>query len=135
MSDPKPAMTMREIREALGHVKPGVPDATVLPTSYVVSCLPIGHDSRWEFTISVLHQADGLYAVQHSLRYWGTDGTWSFNPGWDEEVEEHQGAAAEWLAAHRFDHDTALRIAKEQAPRLVYRGLTVAEVLDEGVRR
>lgn len=130
----RPAMTMREIREGLGHKTPppGVPEPTVLPTAYVVSCLPIGHDERWEYTINVRHQQDGLYTVQHGQKLYGTDGTWEREPGWPETgIDE----GTVWLAAHRFDHDTALRLARELAPRLTYRGRTVADALAEGAQR
>jgi hypothetical protein len=130
MTDQKSAMTMREIREGLGHVTPGVPEPTVLPTAYVVSCLPLGHDERWEYTINVRHQQGGLYAVQHGLSYWGTDGRWSLQPGGiSEDDEPDDPATVEWEAAHRFDNETALRLAVVQAPRLTYRGRTVADAL------
>lgn len=127
MSDRKPAMTMREIREGLGHTvpPPGTPEPSVLPTAYVISCLPEGHDERFMYTVQVRYRGDGLYAVKHTLRCYGTDGTWEYEPDFDEDDEAEDA----WLKAHRFDHDTALRIAREQAPRLTYRGRTVADAL------
>jgi hypothetical protein len=126
---PGRAMTMREIREALGHTVPpsGVPEPTVQATAYVVSCLPEGHDDRWTFTVQVRYSGRGLFAVKHGIRHYGADGTWSYEPDFDED----DAAEDAWLAAHRFDHDTALRIAREQAPRLTYRGRSVADVLAE----
>ena len=132
MTEQKPAMTMREIREGLGHKVPpaGIPEAAVLPTAYVVSCLPLGHEDRYVMTVNVLHQQDGLYVVKWGLRYWGTDGAWSHKPGWSSEDDEHDDAAdAEWEAGHRFDRDTALRLARELAPQLTYRGRSVADAL------
>jgi hypothetical protein len=122
-----PAMTMREIREALGHTvpPPGIPEPTVLPTTYVVSCLPEGHDDRFTYTVRVQYRGDGRYAVRFGLRFYSTDGTWEYEPDFDED----SAAEALWLKAHRFDHDTALRLARELASTLTYRGLSVADVL------
>ena len=122
-----PAMTMREIREVLGHPVPpsGIPEPSVRATAYVVSCLPEGHEERGQFTVNVQHRGDGRYVVRQGIRQYGTDGTWSYEPdfGEDDEAEE------EWLAAHRFDHDTALKLARDLAPTLTYRGRTVADAL------
>jgi hypothetical protein len=119
---------MREIREGLAHVKPDVPEPTVLPTRYAVSCLPEGHDDRWTFTIQIRYRGRGRYAIEHGIRQYGTDGTWSYEPDWAEDGSDEKAEDA-WLDAHRFDHDTALRLAKELAPRLTYRGRTVADAL------
>lgn len=129
--EPRPAMTMRQIREGLGHKVPpvGIPEATVQPTSYVVSCLPEGHDDRWTFTIQVRYRGSGRFAVEYRLRQYGSDGTWSYEPDWAEDGSDEKVEKA-WLAAHRFGHDEALRLARELAPTLTYRGLTVANVLD-----
>lgn len=103
-----------------------VPDPDVQPTGYVVSCLPEGHDDRWAFTIQVKYTGNNLFAVRHGIRDYGTDGTWNYEPGWPEHGIDESVA---WLAAHRFDHDTALRLARELAPTLVYRGRSVADAL------
>lgn len=100
----------------------------VQPTGYLVSCLPEGHDDRWTFTMQVKHMGGGLFAVKHGIRHYAADGTWEYEPGWLDDGSEDEAEAA-WLAAHRFDLDTALRIAKEQAPLLTYRGHTVADAL------
>ncbi|MFJ9029778.1 hypothetical protein ACIRQP_14840 [Streptomyces sp. NPDC102274] len=121
----RPAMTMREIREALGHVQPGTPEPTIQPIGYLVTCLPEGHDDRWTFTIQVRYSGHGLWAVKHGSRHYGTDGTWSYEPDHGED----DGAETAWLAAHRFDHDTALKLARELAPALTYRGHSVADAL------
>jgi hypothetical protein len=110
---------------------PGIPEPSVQATGYLVSCLPEGHDDRWTFTVQVRYSGHGLFAVKHGIRHYGADGIWEYEPYFDEDDD----AEAAWLAAHRFDHDTALRIAREQAPRLTYRGRSVAEVLTEGAAR
>lgn len=113
-------------------------DSEALPTAYVVSCLPEGHDERLTYTINVQYRGDGLYAiVRNALKFWGTDGTWQYEPNWDNEDGGEAEARAEekWLAAHRFGHDEALRLAREIAPTLTYRGRTVADALAEEVAR
>ncbi|MER8004808.1 hypothetical protein [Streptomyces sp. NPDC094149] len=122
---PRPAMTMREIREALGHVQPGIPEPTVQPTGYVISCLPEGHIDRWTFTVQVKYAGRDRWTVQHSIRHYGTDNTWSYEPDHGED----DAAEAAWRAEHTFDHDTALRLAKQLAPTLTYRGRSVADAL------
>lgn len=103
-----------------------IPEPVVLPTRYAVSCLPIGHDARILFTINVEYRGDGKYALKQGLRHYGTDGTWSYEPDFDED----DAAEATWLATHRFDHDAALRLAQELAPTLTYRGQAVTDVLE-----
>lgn len=102
-----------------------IPEPTVQPTGYVVSCLPEGHDSRWTFTVQVKYAGRDRWAVRHHLRHYGTDGTWSYEPdhGEDDAAEEA------WQQEHTFDHDTALRLARELAPTLTYRGWSVADAL------
>jgi hypothetical protein len=104
------------------------PEPTVQPTGYLVSCLPKGHDDRWTYTIQVKHTGNGLFAVRHGIRDYGTDGTWEREPSWPEHgIDE----SATWMASHRFDHDTALSLALELAPTLSYRGRTVTDVLTD----
>jgi hypothetical protein len=109
-----------------------MPEPTVQATGYLVSCLPEGHDDRWTFTIQVKYTGNSLFAVRHGIRDYGTDGTWAYEPDWPEH-DISEGAA--WLAAHRFDHDAALRLARELAPTLTYRGRSVLDVLAESEAR
>ncbi|MEU3160023.1 hypothetical protein ABZ753_21570 [Streptomyces griseoincarnatus] len=124
---PGRAMTMREIRQQLGHTVPptGIPYPTVQATGYVVSCLPEGHTDRWTFTVQVKYAGNDRWAVRHSLRHYSVNGAWEYEPDHDEDDE----AEAAWKQAHTFDHDTALRLARELAPTLTYRGYTVANAL------
>jgi hypothetical protein len=124
---PRRAMTMREIREQLGHVQPGQPEPIVQATGYVVSCLPEGHDDRWTFTVQVKYAGGDRWAVRHHLRHYSVDGTWEYEPDHGED----DAAETAWKQAHTFDHDTALRIAREVAPSLTYRGRSVADALAE----
>jgi len=138
----RPAMTMRQIREALGHTvpPPGVPDPIVQTTGYLISCLPEGHDERWTFTVRVSYRGEDMWSVQCRSQYVDADGKrspgfcWSRGPqepATQAEMDEFDAEQAEWLKAYRFDHVTALRIAKRLAPTLTYRGRSVADVLAE----
>lgn len=102
-----------------------IPEPAVQATGYVVSCLPEGHIDRWTFTVQVKYAGNGLFAVRHGIRHYGTDSAWSYEPDFDEDDAAEQA----WMAEHRFDHDTALRLARELAPTLTYRGWTVADAL------
>ena len=129
MTNHTTAMTMREIREALGHAvpPPGVPEPVVQPTRYVVSCLPEGHDDRITYSINIRYEGGGLFSVRHGLRQYSLNAEWAYEPDFDED----DAAEAEWLKGYRFDSDTALRLAKELALKLTYRGRSVADVLAE----
>ena len=104
------------------------PKPVALPTRYVVSCLPEGHDDRHTFTINVQYRGDGKYGVKHLLRYYSADGTWTYDIGRDEA--DHVEAA--WRDKHLYDLDTALSLAKELAQTMSYRGRSIADVLAEG---
>lgn len=139
MSD-KPAMTMREIREALGHqpTPTGLPEPTIQPTRYVISCLPEGHDDRWTYSLQAEYRGAGLWSVRYRGSYMAADGSrspgfaWSAGPdepATQDEMDSFDNEQNEWLAAHRFDLDTALRLARQLAPTLTYCGRTVADAL------
>jgi hypothetical protein len=117
----RPAMTMREIREALGHVQPGIPEPTVQATGYEVSLLPEGDVNRLSFTINVEYRGDDRWAIVRHRQCMNAQGEWSW-----ESIPS--GREDDWLAEHRFDLDTALRLAKEQAPKLMVNGMTALSV-------
>lgn len=102
-----------------------IPAPTIQPTGYVISCLPEGHIDRWTFTVQVRYEGGGLFAVRHGIRHYSADGTWDYEPDHGEDDDAERA----WLADHRFDHDTALRLATQVAPTLSYRGHTVAAAL------
>jgi hypothetical protein len=112
------------------HRHHSIPEPHVQPTGYRVSCLPEEHDDRWTFTVQVQHRGYGRYAVVHGLHQYGTDGQWSREPSWAEDGSDEDAENA-WLDAHHFDHDTALRLARELARTLTYRGRSVADVLGD----
>lgn len=115
-----PAMTMRQIREALGHATPGVPDAIVQPTEYEVSILPEGDVNRSVYTITVQYRGDNAWAVTRHGSCLGADGEWEFG------VKEYD-RGDDWLKAHRFDLTTALRLAQKAAPHIVVNGRTALD--------
>lgn len=90
-------------------------------TEYTVSLLPEGPDaSSYEITVS--YRGRGLWAVARHRMCLGGDGEWD----WESLPSER---AEEWLLAHRFDLDTALRLAKEAAPGIVVNGRSAVDAV------
>lgn len=111
----------------------GVQDATqpttdetgphVRAVEYAVNCLPEDDINANGFEIRVQYRGAGRYAViRHGEMCLGADGTWDFG------VKEYD-RGEDWLNAHRFDLDTALRMAREHAPHVTVNGHTVADAL------
>jgi hypothetical protein len=104
-------------------------------TRYEVCCLPEDHYIADSFTVTVEYRGAGRWAVTNRGRYLDADGQWSYPYGWDrepvtaEEIDAYDRGEAEWKAAHRFDEETALRLADEAAPKVTVAGLTAAQVL------
>ncbi|MEU2086625.1 hypothetical protein ABZ569_32735 [Streptomyces albus] len=90
---------------------------------YEVSIFPQDHPARRHFKIE-LHHRRGRWAVVDGDACLGADGTWA------EGVEPY-GRGEDWLTSHRFDFDTAKRLATEAAPRLVRNGLSATKILAE----
>lgn len=105
-------------------------EPTVRVTRYEVSCLPEGHEMRHHLMVRVEYRGRDTWAV---VLPWeptpclGADGDWDYEPRPSERSDE-------WLATHRFDLDTALRLAKEVAPTLTVGRYTVADVLARDAR-
>lgn len=95
---------------------------TVRPTRYEVSCIPEDNVNARHFTLKVEYRGRGLWAVTDGVDCLSESGEWSY-----ERIPSNR--EDEWLAAHRFDLDTALRLAKEAAPKMTVNGHTVAHVL------
>ncbi|WP_181785365.1 hypothetical protein [Streptomyces phytophilus] len=102
---------------------PTLPPATAFATHYAVSCLPADHPERDMWGVTVEYRGRGRWAVK-KRGHWclSVDGEWSYESIPSERTDE-------WLAAHRFDLETALRLAKEQAPLVTVNGFTVSDVL------
>lgn len=113
----RPAMTMSEIRTALGYTDPPV---LVEITRYEVSVLPHDDVNRPSFTITVEARGAGRWAVCRHRQCLDANGMWSWESVPSERTDE-------WLAAHRFDLDTALRLARKKAPHLVTNGHTAVD--------
>lgn len=100
------------------------PEVFVRPTRYEVSALPEDHLFGHLLTVDVEYRGDGLWAVTlpRVRAVLSVEGEWSYEIAASERTDE-------WLAAHRFDADTALRLAREKALTLTARGKTAAEHL------
>lgn len=107
-----------------------IPEPEVMASRYLISCLPEGHDNRSLFTVQVEYRGYGLWAVVNRTRLLGKDGTWAWGPDF-ENSDDPEKTHQQWTADHRFDHDTAIRLAKEAAKGLSYRNYTVADALKE----
>ncbi|MFD7093355.1 hypothetical protein [Streptomyces xanthophaeus] len=129
-----PAETLDEKAARLTAEQP-----IVTPVRYLVSCLPEGHDDRYLFTLHVEYRGNDLWSVKCRSQNLSADGSWSWGFAWSggnepatsEEMASYDKEQAVWLAEHRFDLETALRLAKEQAPLLTYRGYSVTDALAE----
>lgn len=99
------------------------PEPTVTVTEYDVSCLPIDHPERFDFTIKVSWRGPDSWAVTDGLNTCLNSTGW-----WDYEVRNSE-RDDEWRATHRFDLETALALAKQQAPLMTCNGWTVEAVL------
>ncbi|GAA4225990.1 hypothetical protein GCM10022254_09400 [Actinomadura meridiana] len=98
------------------------PKPTVRTTRYEVSCLPPDNIDAFHFTITVEWRGGDLWAVLRYGECLGTDGKWDYEPRPSNREDD-------WLDAHRFDLDTALKLAQEEAPKITVNGQTVADVL------
>lgn len=104
-------------------------DVTVMATEYVVNAIPEGVDevNRSLFDIKVAWRGKGRWAVLRSTRCLSVDGEWDWEPLPSSREDD-------WLDTHRFDLETALRLAKEAAPKVTVNGWTVARVIADAAR-
>lgn len=98
------------------------------PTAYQVSCLPKDHPDATSWGATVEYRGGDRWAVMRLSRCLGSDDRWSYEP----TPPEREG---EWLAAHLFDLDTALRLAREAVPHIRVNGFSPADVIAMGERR
>lgn len=108
---------------------------------YRVCALPRTNFHCQEFSIFVVWRGDGRWEIQRGGEfgmYLDAEGVWSQRIGWNneaatgEELLAHEREWDEWLAAHRFGLETALRLAEEAASKITVMGHTVAEALADG---
>lgn len=97
-------------------------EINVRVTEYTVCALPEDHMESDIFAITVAYRGAGRWAVLHGARCLGIDGKWEHEP-------MASGRTKEWRDTHRFDEQTALRLAKEAAPKVVVNGWTAERVL------
>lgn len=115
-----------------------IPEPQVMAVKHLVSCLPLDHPDASAFTVSVEWRGE-RWAVMHNGAYLDAEGRKSWGARWEddrepvtpEEFASYNRAHDAWLDAHRFDEETALRIAREYAPRIRIgrRGYGVADAL------
>ncbi|MEW2402208.1 hypothetical protein [Streptomyces sp. NPDC046862] len=105
-----------------------ISEPTVQATRYVVSCFEPDDQEGASFNLAVEYRGRGLWAVVRMSRCLGSNGTWSYESIPSEREDE-------WLAEHRFDLDTAIKLAKEHAPLVTVNGYTVADALAMEKRR
>lgn len=99
-----------------------VPEPTVHVTRYLVSCLPLDNINAASFSLTVEHRGRSLWAVVRHGYCLSSAGQWSYESIPSERQDE-------WLTEHRFDLDTALKLAKEAAPLVRVNRYTVADAL------
>lgn len=98
-------------------------DPEVRVTAYEVSCLPQDSVNNAAWALKVKYRGHGKWAVLKLSQCLAADGKWDYEHIPGERSDE-------WLAEHRFDLDTALRLAQEAAPHVVISGMTPAQVLE-----
>lgn len=98
------------------------PEPTVRATRYTVNCLPETDINASAFEITIEYRGRDLWAVVRHSYCLGCDGTWDYEMRPSEREDE-------WLAKHRFDLDTAGKLARAAAPHITVNGHTVAEAL------
>lgn len=102
------------------------PEPSIQPTGYEVSLLPIDHPKRHHYTLYVEWRGQNLWAVTTGHRdALGTDGTFAIEPVTDKGHDA-------WIATHRYDHDTAIDLAKQHAPQLTHDGITALDTYRRG---
>lgn len=99
-----------------------MPNPTVRPTRYEVSLLPEDDVNYPVYALGIEARGAGRWAVVRHRMCLGVDGEWDWEPIPSERGDD-------WLAAHRFDLDTALRLAKQAAPGVTVNGISAAQVL------
>lgn len=104
------------------------PKAEVRATRYEVSLLPEDDINYPFYAIAVEARGNGRWAVVRHKRCLGPDGAWS----WESIPSERED---DWLATHRFDRDTAIRLAKQAAPTVTVNGITAAQAAARRVAR
>jgi hypothetical protein len=96
-------------------------------TEYTICALPEGTVNYRHYAITVAHRGEGRWAVLHGGLCLNAAGDWDWEPTPSNRDDD-------WLDTHRFDQDTALRLAEEQAPLMSCNGITVRQALERSGR-
>lgn len=96
--------------------------AYAIATRYTVNLLPETNPHGHVFEITVEYRGHGTWAILYHGQCLSQDGEWDYELRPSEREDE-------WIAAHRFDLDTALRLAMEAAPGVTVNGITAADAL------
>lgn len=98
--------------------------------SFTVTCVTEAEDDvNWHlFSINVVYAGRGRWAIRRHGRCLNAAGQWDYESIPSERTDE-------WLAAYRFDRETALRLAAEAAPKVTVNGWTVTGVLADARKR
>lgn len=99
-----------------------LPAPTVSPARYTVSLLPESDVNYRLYVVEVMYWGDGHWGVINGA----TDTRLGIDGAWADGIKPY-GRGDDWLDAHRFDLDTALRLAQEAAPHVIVNGRTAAD--------
>lgn len=95
-------------------------ELSVEVTRYTVSVFPGESINRYHYDVTVERRAPGRWAVCWLGRCLEAQGEWGYEPLPSSREDD-------WLDAHRFGVDTALRLAGETAPGVTVNGMTAVE--------
>lgn len=109
-------------------------------TTYTVTCLPDDPRSSGSYDITVAFRGAHRWLEPRPIdQQWavilrgnwhlGHDSEWSLEPSSDYDGYD------EWIRAHRFDLETALKVAAKQAPLVVVNDRTPAQLLERRASR
>lgn len=91
-------------------------------TEVTLSAIPEDNINHSLYSVTVTWRGGDQYAVKRHSQVLGADGTWEYEPSPSNRTDE-------WIATHRFDYDTAMRLAHEACQHVTVNGLTVADTL------
>jgi hypothetical protein len=89
-------------------------------TEVTVCALPDDHINYDLYAVQVQWRGGETHAVVRHKRCLNAAGEWDWEPLPSSRTDE-------WIADHRFDYHTALRLAAEVAPSVKCNGVTAAE--------
>jgi hypothetical protein len=101
---------------------PAVPEPSVQTTGYQLFWFPEDDPDAFVWSLTVEWRGGETWAVCHHRYCLSATGEWDFEV---RPSEREEG----WVAAHRFNLDTALSLAKEAGPKLNINGFTIADLL------